>query len=506
MKKTKQKSTLHKKKIVTFFFLPFLLTSCSFESLAEFVGLGNSKKISHYNNDNLKQINPDDITCKTTQTSTNEEAYTLNSFFCDFEAFDIEVLELPEMSNKKLLVDVYKWMVNSIFYGSEIYTLEKVVFNGNKKNGDLFGSYSPYWKTITLFPNNSRATNRRRIPTWVAEKFGKTEITPYDLEYWKYTLSHEYGHHQNFIYGSTNQIIELKMFGSSSEKSDLYDFELNAVGKQFLDKYMDFENMKENSSVFSAEAITALSSSTTKCSPSQNNNKKDSKPIQTKNWPERTITKNFNEYMWTSAERLTRIFQVLTHQVPKELQQDDSVLAFGEIINDYSWLGYYKKNIYENYFDDQCKKLQDKLNKKLEEFKVLMQEKWFAEKDNDISASAYSGQNILHFFSPIKNAKIELKNGNKTITFSEKQRFTNTFYNWRPFDSRKSKNFKIESIPYVADKKVKPGQYEVYFNGARVKKAMNLKPGDTKLLISDSKYFDEFRMTDDGLILDSSKK
>ena len=473
----------------------FFLSSCS---LLDFVGLGAKQK-NHYNNTNLLNLKAEDIVCENTKVQSQENALIYDSFICGFDAFDIEVYNIEEMSTKENLMRIYSWFVNNVFYGSEVYTLNKIVFDGFTQDGDLFGSYSPYYKTITLFPNNRRVTQRRVVKRSIAEAFGKDEITPYDLEYWQYTLSHEYGHHQNFIYGSTNKIVLLENKNALSDH-ELYDFELNNVGRNFMNDFFNFNSFEEAKNVYSAEAIVAYSAKIGKC---KNNKTKEN------NWPERTISKSFNSYRWTAAESMTRAFQLLTYHSPKELHKDDSVTAFGEIINDYAWFNHYGINLYENHYNKECEIQQNDLNKRLDQFKVLMQEKWFNEKDQEISAASYNGRKQMYLFSKHKNAKIELEKNGIRYPFEEKQRFVNTFYNWRPFDSRKQTKFQVESIPYYYHKKLPSGTYDVLMNGRKVTKAFGLGEKQSKIITSSSNRknaFDQFYISDGTLKVRVSQK
>ena len=479
----------------TFFVFPaFLLSSCS---LLDMVGLSGSNK-NHYNNTNLLELDEEDIICQKSQVQSKENGLNYDSFLCSFDAFDIEIYNIEEMSTKEKLMEIYTWFVKNVFFGSEVYALNKIIFDGFKQDGDLFGSYSPYYKTITLFPNNRRVTQRRTVKNSIAKRFGKDKITPYDLEYWQYTISHEYGHHQNFIYGSSNKIVLLENANVLTENK-LYDFELNKVGKYFLNSFFDFSDFTEVDNVYSAEAIVAYSSNVGKC---KNKSKE-------KNWPERTIGKNFNSYRWTSAERMTRLFQLLTYNLPKQLHNKESVTAFGEIVNDYAWFSHYGVNLYENTYNKECVVQSDKLNKRLGDFRQLMQERWFNEKDQEISAASYDGTKQMFLFSTHKNAQIELEKNGVKYKFEEIQRFTNTFYNWRPFDSRQKKSFQIESIPYLYHKPLPSGVYDVLINGRKVTKGFKLKEGETKILTSSSNKkegFDSFYLKDGTLKVKVSKK
>ncbi len=442
----------------------------------------------------LWNIDPEAIECKDREINTDSQ--TRKSFICDFEAFDIEVIDLEQESlkSKETLIKVYEWMIKTTFHGSEIYALEKVVFDGDSKTQNVLGSYDPRRKIIQLFPNNPYARREVQVLKWVAERLGKEEITTYDWEYWQYTLSHEYGHHQTVVYGSENQT---PIFDREKE---LADFKMNDVGAKFLNSFLNLKKSNNKPSIeeeiFGID-IAAFSSGRNGC---------ESKTDETKNkrniWPLANVSSQKNNYYWTAAERMTRAFQTLTYQVPKEFHNPDSVSAYGTIADDYWWFNHYKANLYENFLDEKCEPLQKELDIKLSQFAKMMKEEWFNEKDKDISAATFSGQNQLYLFTTLKGQKIELVSGGNKILLKEKPSFTKTHYNWRPFDSRKSVDFAINSIPYHSEKPILAGKYEILINDKKVDSAFDLKVGEMKDIGSNKASLDRFSLTKEGLFLE----
>ena len=467
----------------------FVLTSCNF-----FQDNNQDNVAKTQLQQDLWNLDPDQVECGEEKV-VDENQNSKLVFGCDFEAFDIEVVDVDKgnLATKKTLIKIYEWMISSIFHGSEIYALDKVIFDGDTRRKTVLGSYDPRQKIIFLYPNNPYARREAKILKWVAERLGREEITTYDWEYWLYTLSHEYGHHQTVIYGSKTQS---PIWDAENE---LADFEANKVGNWFLNNFLNLkkENNKNNEKYKSfGVAIKSFSSGREDCeSPIKSKNKKNI-------WPTRTIDLDKNKYYWTIAERMTRAFQVLTYQVPKEFHNKDSVTAYGTISDDYWWFNYYKSNLYEKYLDEKCEPLQKDLDIKLNQFEKMLKEEWFNE-DDQVAAATFSGTNQLYLFTPRKNQKIELvSEDNQVIRLKQRPSFTNTQYNWRPFDSRKAKKLTINSIPYYSEKRVPKGKYNIRINGSKVSSAFNLKVGESKIIGSSKKYFDKFSLTKDGLILE----
>ena len=468
----------------------FVLTSCNlFQDNNQ--GSGPVTELKQ----DLWNLNPELVECEEKKV-VDENNNSKLVFGCDFEAFDIQVVNIEEgnLATKSTLIKIYEWMISSIFHGSEIYALDKVVFDGDKRSRAVLGSYDPRNKIISLFPNNPYAKREVRILKWVADRLGREEITTYDWEYWLYTLSHEYGHHQTVIYGSQNQTPII------NQETNLADFKVNKIGNYFLNNFLNLKqenNKNDQKYIDRGVAIRAFTSGREGC-------ETDVKTKKKKNiWPTRNIDIEKNNYYWTTAERLTRAFQVLTFQVPKQFHNEDSVNAYGTISDDYWWFNFYRANLYENYINKKCDPLQKQLDIKLEQFATMLQEKWFNEKDKQVSAATFSGSNQLYLFTPIRNQKIELVGeDNKVITLKQRPSFTNTTYNWRPFDSRKSKRVDIKSVPYYSEQRIPKGKYEIKINGSNVKSAFDLQVGETKLIGSAKKYFDKFSLTKDGLFIE----
>ena len=321
---------------------------------------------------------------------------------------------------------------------------------------------NPSYKLISLYPNNTRLLAQHAVPDEFAKRMGKDKIDPLsDYRYWLYTIAHEYNHHSSFFYGTSGNV-KSNTYGGKK----VFDVNLSPIGKEFLDimgltKHESFSDHNKVQPIppFSGGSITVP-------------------------WPSRWYGTSHNQYLWTKAELLARGLALYTYPVPKELQNENSVNAYGGIIDDYWWMHNYKSNIYEEHKtnDEARKPIQEPVDKHLEKLSKFLDDEWFNDdaKFGEI-INDYTGK--LYLTSRYKAKHITLVNENNkedVVTFEKLDKIVNLQYFWRPFDSRKAKKIQVESNVYKANKFIEDhdNRYELRYKNKAVAQAFGLAQDD----------------------------
>ena len=412
------------------------------------------------------------LSCKSFKYQPEDAEDDPKLFTCEFPEFKIFVYKIPTMETQEYAESVYSWFKKNAFYGPEVHTLQGIFFDGSKVNGRSFGNYNPYYKLISIFPNNKELTDEYPISDEFAKRMGVDKVDPLtDYRFWIYAIHHEYNHHSSFFYGSDGNVTTNTFGGNVA-----HDLGIKPVGEKFLsftgiDKRPEFNDHHKVDPIapFSGGSPTVL-------------------------WPNKFYPVSFNQYLWTKAELFARGLALYTFPVPEELQNEKSVNAYGSIIEDYWWYHYYKANIYETHKtnDKDRKPIQEPVDKHLDEWSEFMDNEWFnddakfGEVFND-----YLGN--IYLMSLHRTKDISLVNPADTsdkITFSQIEHISNLKYYWRPFDSRKAKHIKIESKILKSVGKIEKlnTKYQLMYKNKAVSQAFDLKDKDKIRLSYGDKY------------------
>ncbi len=406
-------------------------------------------------------------------------------FTCQFNEFHISAYKVPAMENKEYMIKVYKWFMKSAFYGPEIHTFQGILFNGETSKPYSFGSYNPRYKLIEIYPNNTYTTANFPVPKEYAKRMGVNNIDPKsDYRYWLYTISHEYNHHST-VAMSTQKLITHNFGGN-----EVHDIVINKKGKRFLKHY----GINKRPEYYDYNKVQPIP-------PGSGGNKRFF-------WPKKYYGTSFNKYLWTKPELLTRALGLYTYPVPKELQNEKSVNAYGGISEDYWWFANYGLNIYETYKDKDGKPVQKPTDNALKKWAEFIDNEWYNDdaKFGEIFVT-HDGKIVISHNS--KTSKIHLINIDDlsdTITFDKISKKDNLNYYWRPFDSRKKRQISLESKVAKSTNKINvDSTYKLFYGKYHLTEAFDLVEGQSKIMLwSEDTNIRVYKKN--GLIYISTKK